>query len=332
MEDLIFNAVLTAITICILIITLLWFMPHLIITIFVRVAVIFSKFKEKNVCVKGNTYCSYIERGNIDSTKKSILFIHGFFGSAVDFVQIAPYFDKSYHLVAIDMYNHGGTTSLNRNVTMEDMVVLVKTFSEKTDLHRRKFHLVGFSMGGSVAVDYASQYSEDVASLTLMGTTGMQVNYMSGKKPKSVVFTSDEDLLNTLDYLSSGKLSHPPKAITTALRYYKNRKASDVDYVLNGTVYDYKFSEANLKSISHLDVLILWGDEDLICPKQGMDFLKSRLPRATDVLIKNCGHVMLLSHIKEVAEHLKRWMDSRENDDEKTVPHKSSNVVLKSPY
>lgn len=69
-----------------------------------------------------------------------------------------------------------------------------------------------------------------------------------------------------------------------------------------------------------------------ICPKQGMDFLKSRLPRATDVLIKNCGHVMLLSHIKEVGEHLKRWVDSNERDDEKIVPHKSSNIVLKSPY
>lgn len=99
---------------------------HITIFFISRVAVIFSEFKEKNVCVEGNIYCSYIERGNIDSTKKSILFIHGLFGSAVDFVQIAPYFDKSYHLVAIDMYNHSGTTSLNRNVTMEDMVVLVK--------------------------------------------------------------------------------------------------------------------------------------------------------------------------------------------------------------
>lgn len=72
------------------------------------------------------TRCSYLERGNIDSTIATVVMLHGFSGSSVDFVDIAPRIGRAYHLVAIDYLNHGNTTKYNRIVELNEMLKFVK--------------------------------------------------------------------------------------------------------------------------------------------------------------------------------------------------------------
>jgi len=93
-----------------------------------RLAVFTSKFRKRRyIKLDKSFWASYLERGDINSTEASVLFLHGFSGSAVDFVGILPKLPEKYHVVGIDLPNHGySTCRRDKVVTPEDMTGLLK--------------------------------------------------------------------------------------------------------------------------------------------------------------------------------------------------------------
>ena len=74
-----------------------------------RLARAFLGFTEKTIILPGYPFpVCYMERGDSGSSKKTILFIHGF-SAMKEFVSlIASYLPKQeYHVIAIDLPGHG---------------------------------------------------------------------------------------------------------------------------------------------------------------------------------------------------------------------------------
>ena len=85
-----------------------------------------SQFCRKYVKIDRNTWCSYLERGSVNSSVATVFFVHGFSGSAVDFVKVALLLEPSYHLVAIDYLNHGYSSVYDRKIELRELVEFVK--------------------------------------------------------------------------------------------------------------------------------------------------------------------------------------------------------------
>ncbi|MFF5994159.1 2-succinyl-6-hydroxy-2,4-cyclohexadiene-1-carboxylate synthase [Lysinibacillus sp. KU-BSD001] len=101
-----------------------------------------------------------------DEQVETIVMLHGFTGSTNTWAQVAQKLPQ-YRIVAIDCMGHGKTESPNDFMlyTMEQqLAVLEEVFCR---LFIQNFTLIGYSMGGRIALSYAIQYPERVRQLIL---------------------------------------------------------------------------------------------------------------------------------------------------------------------
>lgn len=78
-----------------------------------------------------------------------IVFLHGFLGSHRDWEPVIQYLSP-FTCIALDLPGHGNTPF------------------EPFEIPLPYFHLVGYSMGGRIAMDYAQKHPEKIASLHLI--------------------------------------------------------------------------------------------------------------------------------------------------------------------
>jgi 2-succinyl-6-hydroxy-2,4-cyclohexadiene-1-carboxylate synthase len=97
----------------------------------------------------------------------AIVFIHGFTGSTSTWNEITKRFEGEFRTITVDLTGHGKTT-VPEDVTRYSMGQQVEDLKALFDLLALKqFVLVGYSMGGRVALAYTVHYPERVSSLIL---------------------------------------------------------------------------------------------------------------------------------------------------------------------
>lgn len=96
-----------------------------------------------------------------------IVFLHGFTGSTTTWTTVMNLLDKKYRCVAIDLIGHGKSTVPKDydRYSMDEQLQDLEVVAEKLKLS--KFTLVGYSMGGRVALAYTLRYPKRVSSLVL---------------------------------------------------------------------------------------------------------------------------------------------------------------------
>ena len=94
-------------------------------------------------------------------------FIHGFTGNAGDWNEIIPFIDPQYQCVAIDLVGHGQSDSPNdvsfynfSSISQQLKFIIYQFTNEPVTL-------VGYSMGGRVALNFAIENPGQVLSLVL---------------------------------------------------------------------------------------------------------------------------------------------------------------------
>lgn len=110
---------------------------------------------------------SYLEKG--DSNKELLILVHGNTSSNLFYLGTIENLSSDFHVIAPDLRGYGFSEKLPIDATQglriwsEDL----KSFFEALNI-TQKIHLLGWSMGGGVIMQYTIDYPEDVASLTLV--------------------------------------------------------------------------------------------------------------------------------------------------------------------
>lgn len=100
----------------------------------------------------------------------SVVYLHGFTGSLRDWIDIEARI-KQHHYAGqlISIIGHGNTSSGSwqhlRDYNMEQVSLRIKVMTPA------RFHLMGYSMGGRLALYIATRYPEIVQSLTLVSAS-----------------------------------------------------------------------------------------------------------------------------------------------------------------
>lgn len=109
---------------------------------------------------------SYLEAG--DPSKDLMVLVHGNTSSNLFYLSTMKALEKDFHIVAPDLRGYGYTEKLPIDATgglrvwSEDLRGFFQT------LNLEKPHLVGWSMGGGVVMQYALDYPQDVRSIGLI--------------------------------------------------------------------------------------------------------------------------------------------------------------------
>ena len=100
----------------------------------------------------------------------TLVLLHGFTGSAQGWEQIAKQFDQ-FRVLAIDMVGHGESDAPIKSSEYE-MAVQIELIKEVLEeLQLEQVYLLGYSMGGRIALSFACAYPNYVKALFLESAT-----------------------------------------------------------------------------------------------------------------------------------------------------------------
>lgn len=155
-----------------------------------------------------------------------LVFLHGLLGAAKNWLKIIPYLKEDYQVLAYDQRGHGRSKHLPINNTSSLAPYIEDLKNILDDLCWQKIHLVGHSMGGIVATEFANQYQERISSLTV-GDMPMEPRKNIGVKIESLIVSIPTPFKNQKDI---------------ELFFHKNGSE------LSGSFFNPKLFEAFLKS------------------------------------------------------------------------------------
>lgn len=117
---------------------------------------------EKKIEVRGQQIYVKIHG---DPSLPTVVFLHGFTGTSSTWDEIATLLKARFSVVAVDLTGHGNTTMpINpKRYSMAEQVEDLEALCIEMNLST--FVLVGYSMGGRIALAYAYQYPNRVATL-----------------------------------------------------------------------------------------------------------------------------------------------------------------------
>jgi len=114
-----------------------------------------------------NTNITFETYGN----GSAVVLLHGFLESSLMWHDIITVLSKKHKVIAIDLLGHGNTDSHGYVHTMEDQAEMVKAVLNHLKL--RKYVIIGHSMGGYVALSFASLFPKNIKGIFLLNSTAL---------------------------------------------------------------------------------------------------------------------------------------------------------------
>jgi 2-succinyl-6-hydroxy-2,4-cyclohexadiene-1-carboxylate synthase len=108
----------------------------------------------------------FIEQWN-ETAQKTVVFLHGFTGSTKTWHRVVEQLPKDVRYIAVDLIGHGKSAA-PQNVAPYSMEAQISQLEELFKvLNIECFTLLGYSMGGRVALSYAARYASRIEQLIL---------------------------------------------------------------------------------------------------------------------------------------------------------------------
>jgi len=224
------------------------------------------------------------------SGNKYLVLLHGFLESSEVWYKMLSELEKHFLVVRVDLPGHGRSPVTSEIQTMGLMADEVKITLQKAGIN--KFHLLGHSMGGYVALDYAEKNPEDLYSLTLFFSSYFaDSEEKKSQRIKSLKIITDEfDKYVTLGtpnlfnfYEIENYRSDLYFAKKIALKTPKEGALASVKGIMERKDKKSLLEKLNSK------ILIICGKEDNVVDSE--EILKN-LPKKPNIkaYLLNCGH------------------------------------------
>lgn len=244
---------------------------------------------------------------NIDSSA-FILFLHGFTGSLKDWSEIIPQIDKRFNYVLMDFVGHGKSESPAGLNYYETDSIVEQINSVIKNLNLSSVIIIGYSMGGRAALNYAIKYPQKVKALLLESSTpGITGDNLRGQRVQNDENLSGFILNNSIekfvDYWMNIDLFRSQKNLSTEkLKTVRENKLQNNQTGLANSLKGFstgkmpplfdKLSEINART------LLISGqlDEKFTAINSSMT---KKLKNSEHIIIKNAGHN---THLENPAE------------------------------
>lgn len=104
----------------------------------------------------------------VEGEGETLLFIHGLSDNLLYWEVLASFLKKDYRILRVDLRGHGESPLGSDEITVDVYSDDLKSLLDELDINN--VNIIGFSLGGSVALDFAIKHPDMVSSLVLMST------------------------------------------------------------------------------------------------------------------------------------------------------------------
>jgi pimeloyl-ACP methyl ester carboxylesterase len=235
---------------------------------------------------------------------KAIVMLHGFDSSCLEFRRLVPELALQHRVWALDLLGFGFCDRpLDLQVSPAKVCEHLYAFWQSQV--KEPMVLVGASMGGAAAVEFALAYPEAVEKLVLLDSAGLT----RGPNLSKV-------LIKPLGDLATGFLRQPGVRVKVSQKAYQDQSLVTPDANLCASLHLSmpNWSEAlitftrsggyyvgdRVTQVS-LPTLILWGRQDRILGTKDAVRFEGAIAGARLQWIEDCGHVPHLEKARETA-------------------------------
>ena len=230
-----------------------------------------------------------------------LLFLHGLFGALSNFEETISHFSPRYRVVMpiLPLYT---LPMLNTNV--KALAEYLRRFVAHKGLN--DINLLGNSLGGHVALVYASKHPDTVRTLILTGSSGLYENAFGGGFPRR----EDKEFIRK----------------KVAVTFYDPKFATDelVDecfVTVNDRAKLIRILSLAKSAIRHnmaaelpklkMPVCLIWGKQDTITPPHVAEEFNTLIPHSDLFWIDHCGHAAMMEQPAEFNAILDKWVGKK---------------------
>ncbi|MCP8899442.1 alpha/beta fold hydrolase [Gilvimarinus xylanilyticus] len=267
-----------------------------------------------------NSRVFWVEAGK--QHKETVILIHGLGQKGWrDWRQLIPPLAEEYRVLAIDLPGFGRSDKPAAKYSPENYARVLDALV--TDAGIGSFRLIGHSMGGNVALRYATRYPQKVQRLVLISAAGILERSTFAQHSAALPLETDmfpslqqlppslregmSEMVRTLGggLLRWDALPNPDQLLNasdatwaTALQGRPNLNAA-----LALVQEDYSRDLTDLQVPS----LILWGEDDPVTPLRTGQLLDGQIPDSQLITFTGMGH-MPLNHPDQVYPPLQNFL------------------------
>ncbi|MEE9432121.1 MAG: 2-succinyl-6-hydroxy-2,4-cyclohexadiene-1-carboxylate synthase [Melioribacteraceae bacterium] len=254
----------------------------------------------------------FVKRNPNATNQKPVVFLHGFSGSSLDWKFLISELSNEFESITIDLLGHGKTSS-PKNIgkySCESQVQLLDDLFKKLNIV--KPILVGYSMGGRLALSYLLNHPNKVEAIVLESTSfGLKKKTEKEERKKSDGVLASKIINSTLeefiDYWTDIPLFDSQKNLPLTILTKQRENKTSTNNVLGlsnsllgfGTgKMDNYFNE--LEKIKIM-VLLITGRLDSKFTRISKD-VNSLLSNSSHIIMDGTGHNV---HLEKPEEFLK---------------------------
>jgi pimeloyl-ACP methyl ester carboxylesterase len=232
--------------------------------------------------------------------------LHGYGEEGHSYASLSGYLGQHYTITAPDLPFHGETVWSKNDFVIEDLYEMLNNI---LPLSLRKITLIGYSMGGRMALAFAEKYPESVERLILVAPDGLHKNFWYrittqtswGNKLFKFTMAKPHWLFNSMKAVRSLGLLN--KSVFKFAHYYLDDEKARHDLYKRWTAFRrIKPSLQSIKKEKRFKTLMIFGRYDrIILP----DIAKKLAVQneCIRVEVMHAGHQLLADkHVKRIAE------------------------------
>ena len=278
--------------------------------------------EKRSIVLKNGEVYHYVEQGQGDQV---LLLIHGNFSSSLHYTPLLERLPSNIKVIAPDLRGFGDSTYYRRISSLNDFAEDIYMFMQAKEIEQ--FDVVGWSLGGGVALELAAHHPEVVKSLVLINSTTHK-GYPVFKKG------ADGKPLVGEVYHSADEMANDPVQVLPILKAQKENNFAFVSYIFDVMIYtvnkpsednnkvwineslkqrnlpdadwalanlnmsdQHNFYNAGTNNISKVKAPVLhtWGTKDITVPEYMIkDNVKAMEEQSKYIVYEDCGHSPLV--------------------------------------
>ena len=220
-------------------------------------------------------------------------------------------FFKNYSILTYDLLGHGNTPFDKDKISMNDYVEQLSFIINYLNID--KFHLVGFSIGSLIALNFAADFQNKLSTLTLIATT-----YQRNKKQRQEVIdrvnlaksNNSISKLALKRWFTDEYLEKNPKIYNEFLKILTKNSKDQKNFIKAYELFAYY--KDNVEKIKNINTktLVMTGSKDPGSTPEMSKNLSNDLRHSTYVEVNNGKHLCSIECADDVNKNINKFIEN----------------------
>src|SRR5438874_6792323 len=225
-----------------------------------------------------------------EGATRTLVLVHGYGGSATQWLYQLQFFGQTMHVIAPDMRGHGMSDDPeNLAYTMKGLVDDLELVLDRLEV-QRPFYLLAHSFGGAISTEYALRHPDEVSGLVLIGV------------PTRFILRA---IVERLMLIPDPLFSWIAKVIKVAL-FAPQRT---LKHMLHSVLTSWRGDER--VQLLQVPTLVVLGQRDTVFLREHYEDVPRNIPHAQQVVIPVSAHLVQLERPDAVNRAIRRFIEPK---------------------